>query len=107
MFEQDGNCVVKTIDYTVGETRFRINCLGPEYRKLMSCYSQAVWGASIALANWFDKPQNSESYLTAKKRNVLELGTGTGLLGIYLALKAPQNTYTLTDLEKPSLDLTE
>ena len=48
--------------------------------------------------------------MTAK--SVLELGTGTGLLGIfcYMKMKAMGRKddfkMTLTDLEKPSLDIT-
>ena len=43
---------------------------------------------------------------------MLELGTGTGLLGIFAALKLQQlnrSNYriVLTDLEKPSLDITD
>jgi len=54
--------------------------------------------ASVALSTWLDLPEN-KLYLKNCK-NVIELGTGTGLLGIYSARQASHAQFTLTDLER-------
>ncbi|CDW73903.1 UNKNOWN [Stylonychia lemnae] len=71
-----------------------------------------VWGASITLSNWID--ENFER-LPTNISNCLELGSGTGLLGIY-TLKRIFSNYpetetsihmTFTDMEQSSLELIE
>ena len=62
----------------------KIKCLDLENRKQISCTSRVIWLASVSLSNWFD--DQGHKWLNPGQR-VLEIGTGTGLLGIYLACK--------------------
>ena len=63
-----------------------------------------MWLASVALANWFNEDKNRH-YLDNTVKSVVELVTGTGLLGISLSLLAKHASFILTDLEKQSLDI--
>ena len=79
-------------------------------KKLLACYSRVVWLAAVSLSKWFHENEHAHRYLQGCE-NVLELGTGTGLLGIYLGLKfqalEQPAKIVLTDLEKPSLEITQ
>ena len=61
------------------------------------------------MSHWFHENKLAQEYLSeGRATNILEMGTGTGLLGIYLALKLKnESRIVLTDLEKPSLDITK
>ena len=77
-------------EYTVGNEddgviKFKIKCLEQMFGEQTDCTSRVIWKASLALSTWFNKKANVQ-YLTAAN-SVLELGTGTGLLGIYCYLK--------------------
>ena len=60
-----------------------------------------VWRAALTLSNWLDKHLSLTSPTKA-----LELGSGTGLLGLFTLKKLPEgSTLTFTDMEDISLDL--
>jgi len=40
-----------------------------------------VWGASLSLSRWLDS--HAEKWLSEKPATTLELGSGTGLLGLF------------------------
>ncbi len=48
--------------------------------------SRVVWQASTALSDYFDKSLEGLKLLK-DAQNVIELGAGTGLLGIFCSLK--------------------
>lgn len=57
-------------------------------------HAGTVWDGALVLAYFFEK-QNTPLFLG---KNVLELGSGTGVLGLCVALLGPERVY-LTDLE--------
>ena len=66
----------------------KIKQLGIENKKLLATYSRVVWYSSLAMSHWFHENKEAQAYLgEGKAQNILEFGTGTGLLGIYLGLK--------------------
>ena len=60
-----------------------------------------VWKASIALSKWFD---SNPDMLSGDYESGLELGSGTGLLGIYALKRILQNNpkakMIFTDMEE-------
>ena len=66
-----------------------------------------VWGASLALSRWLDAQWKELGIGKASK--ALELGSGTGLLGLYsikrLLQDCPTADITMTDMEESSLEL--
>ena len=66
-----------------------------------------VWGASLALSRWLDAQW--EELGIGKASKALELGSGTGLLGLYsikrLLQDCPTADITMTDMEESSLEL--
>lgn len=61
-----------------------------------------VWRASLSLSHWLDS--NQGKWLSDKPTAALELGSGTGLLGLFtgkrLAQSNPCSSVTLTDMEE-------
>ena len=98
MFLQDGSCEVNTVKYQIGAHVLQIQCLSSENKRQISCESRVIWLASVALANWLSLEENR--FYLRNCRSVVELGTGTGLLGIFSAKEAPHANFTLTDLER-------
>ena len=101
MFLQDGSCEIQVDMYQIGNHQIKIQCFDQSNRKQLSCESRVVWLASVALANWLD---SNADYLQG---SILELGTGTGLLGVFIGLKAPSCQLVMTDLERQSLETAE
>jgi len=66
-----------------------------------------VWGASLSLSRWLDTQW--EELEIGKASKALELGSGTGLLGVYtikrLLQDCPSADITMTDMEESSLEL--
>ncbi len=66
-----------------------------------------VWGASLTLSRWLE--DHWEQLGIDKTSKTLELGSGTGLLGLYtikrLLKDSPTASITMTDMEESSLEL--
>ncbi len=66
-----------------------------------------VWGASLTLSRWLE--DYWEQLGIQKTSKTLELGSGTGLLGLYtikrLLKDSPTASITMTDMEESSLEL--
>lgn len=66
-----------------------------------------VWGASLTLCRWLEAHWSELGIEKASK--ALELGSGTGLLGLYtikrLLLDSLTADITMTDMEDSSLEL--
>ncbi|KAJ2310770.1 hypothetical protein IWW54_003011, partial [Coemansia sp. RSA 2705] len=58
-----------------------------------------VWDAGLVLAKYLDR-QTAEGRLDLAGKTVLELGAGTGIVGIALARLQPQSTVVLTDKQE-------
>jgi hypothetical protein len=64
---------------------------------------QVVWRASLSLSRWLDESGVLSKNPSGSEVTGLELGSGTGLLGVYTAKRLLQGgvkvNFTLTDME--------
>ena len=75
-----------------------IQCINSENKRQISCESRVIWLASVALASWLSLEENK--FYLRNCKSAIELGTGTGLLGIFSAKESPHANFVLTDLER-------
>ena len=75
-----------------------IQCINSENKRQISCESRVIWLASVALASWLSLEENK--FYLRNCESAIELGTGTGLLGIFSAKESPHANFVLTDLEE-------
>jgi predicted TPR repeat methyltransferase len=61
-----------------------------------------VWNSSIILCEIIDQIITERA--KTKKLCILEIGCGKGLVGLYLALKYPESTVTLSDFDQECLE---
>ena len=64
----------------------KIRCLDRDMGQMVDCTSRVVWKAAVGVSRWFNESEMGQKHLMRGK-NILELGTGTGLLGIFAHLK--------------------
>jgi release factor glutamine methyltransferase len=83
------------LQYVLGEWGFRRLMLAVDERVLIPRpETELVAGAAIELASSFDPP-----------RTVADLGTGSGAIGLSLAVEVPETTVWITDVDPDALDV--
>lgn len=105
LFLQDGTreLIVDTYHFETSGIDLKIQQMEYENAQLEVGVPQVVWRASLSLSRWLDESGVLSKYSSGNELTGIELGSGTGLLGVFTAKRLLQGgvkvKFTLTDME--------
>ncbi|TNV72380.1 hypothetical protein FGO68_gene12920 [Halteria grandinella] len=111
LFQQDGTFehITESYEFPASGVSLEIQQMEYENCQLEVGVPLVVWRASLSLSQWLDKNQTQWLKSSSDPVSALELGSGTGLLGLFTIKRLLQENQgskvTLTDMEQSSLDL--
>jgi 2-polyprenyl-3-methyl-5-hydroxy-6-metoxy-1,4-benzoquinol methylase len=95
-----------TEKFTLDGISFQVRQIERENGQIKGCLSQVQWPGAYPLTEYLSKTYFGGTVEeNIKQQKCLELGSGTGILAVYLALKYPFKQLAITDYDQQSLDL--